>query len=379
MATPHDSPANESRKSTNELPIASNTPIAAATLYDVSSMLDVQCRVTRYEDTSNPIDRSMSEKTETSQQLSAFPSFASLPSRAERKRALPPANTPPKRACSDGSGTVISSDKSNANHSWPPFASYQESRILACGSLDYTESTTTETYDPLHERNDSDEMFGMSHDEYLSGIERSQHHDVRPTDAAAAASSFGQDTFASMWASSVQPDDRMDSQPTAPGNLDATTTNLASISSAIGNLKDDRGESGASSDHSDSSNARFSPSDCAERVYIDEREITDLDVLCGREFSASDHPGNLEYLRMIAKYKARYDSFGSKHGKKTQIRNLIVDTLVQKGGRFVARAANERQFYLLAKDEARHKVSQCLREKRNNKSKKKKSKKSKKG
>lgn len=102
----------------------------------------------------------------------------------------------------------------------------------------------------------------------------------------------------------------------------------------------------------------FSPSE-TNLIYIFEDDITSEDILCGRELAGSDHPGNVAYLRMVAENKALHHTFGSQHGEKTKIRNMIVHELVDRGGRFV-RMVPDGQHHLLTVQEARRKVSQSL-------------------
>lgn len=103
---------------------------------------------------------------------------------------------------------------------------------------------------------------------------------------------------------------------------------------------------------------RFSPSN-ANLVFVAAEDIADQDIFCGREYRGSDHPGNVEYLRIIRNHKKEYSLFGSQHSEKTRLRNSLVDNEIQ--GRFIKRTQDGR-FCLLTKEEARKKVGQALRE-----------------
>lgn len=108
---------------------------------------------------------------------------------------------------------------------------------------------------------------------------------------------------------------------------------------------------------------RFSPSK-SNRIYLSSKAITDEDVRCGRKERGTVHPGNIRYRRIIQSNRPLYDSFGSKHGKKTSLSTTIVESEIK--GRFVKPAPGKKrkgQFYVLTREEARTKVSQSLREK----------------
>lgn len=113
----------------------------------------------------------------------------------------------------------------------------------------------------------------------------------------------------------------------------------------------------------------FSPSK-EDRIYVSKDAITNDDILCGRELAGSNHPGNVAYLRMVADNKALHRSFGSQHGEKTKIRNMIVQELVDRGGRFVRIMNDDGNHHLLTIKEAQAKMSQSLREGNNKKKRK---------
>jgi hypothetical protein len=95
-------------------------------------------------------------------------------------------------------------------------------------------------------------------------------------------------------------------------------------------------------------------------IEIAPEEIADEDVLCGRVNKGSTHPGNVEFLRVIKFHRNAYQGMGAQHGKKTKLRNLIVDKNFR--GRFI-RMDEDGTHYLLTEEKARIKVSQALREK----------------
>lgn len=109
---------------------------------------------------------------------------------------------------------------------------------------------------------------------------------------------------------------------------------------------------------------RFSPSK-SNRIYLSSKAITDEDVRCGRKERGTVHPGNIRYRRIIQSNRTLYESFGSKHGKKTNLSSSIVESEIK--GRFVKPAPGKKRkgfsHVLLTREEARTKVSQSLREK----------------
>lgn len=226
-------------------------------------------------------------------------------------------------------------------------------------------------------RNDVEDCFGMSHADYLAGTHQDQLDDGDLADMKFTEILFPDPlppyydhTQAQAVAKSDngQPDD--DSCPNRQQNLDAPSMEQHLIPRAktilqvsIANPSTPAGLINGFT------TPRFSPSNSTQRIYISQYSVTNADVLCGRELSGSDHPGNLAYLSLVAKHKQRHSSFGSQHSEKTKIRNYIVDQVIDGGGRFVGRTFDGRH-YLLTKEEARYKVSQCLREKKKKNSRK---------
>ena len=95
-------------------------------------------------------------------------------------------------------------------------------------------------------------------------------------------------------------------------------------------------------------------------IEIELDDIADEDVMCGRVNKGSTHPGNVEFLRVIKFHRNAYQGMGAQHGKKTKLRNFIVDKDFK--GRFIG-MDDDGTHYLLTEEKARTKVSQALREK----------------
>jgi len=104
---------------------------------------------------------------------------------------------------------------------------------------------------------------------------------------------------------------------------------------------------------------RYSPSDVEqERIYIDEEDITEEDIKCGRKEKACTHPGNREYRRIIEGHQAQYQALSSTPRiLKTDMSNAILEEIE---GRFVK--TKDGRYYLLTRGEAREKVRQSLTE-----------------
>jgi hypothetical protein len=99
-------------------------------------------------------------------------------------------------------------------------------------------------------------------------------------------------------------------------------------------------------------------------IEIEPDDITNEDVLCGRVSTGSTHPGNVEFLRVIKFHRHAYQGMGAQHGKKTTLRNFVVDSDLYEGrSRFIGIDAFGTH-YLLTEEKARIKVSQALREKK---------------
>lgn len=140
-------------------------------------------------------------------------------------------------------------------------------------------------------------------------------------------------------------------------NDERTWSLSTKASSNIAAKRGSKGGSKAITRHLDeSSTPGFSPSK-SERIFISKEGITDDDILCGRGFKGSTHPGNKKLMMSVTECAARYADLGSQHAEKTKLRNSIVDDV---RGRFIRE--EDGRYYLLTIDEARTKVSQSLRD-----------------
>jgi len=91
------------------------------------------------------------------------------------------------------------------------------------------------------------------------------------------------------------------------------------------------------------------------------REVSDVDVLCGRGGKSNHHPGNKRYRQVVGEIKNMYRNTAIKT-VKTDLSRAIVDHVCAYGGRFVKKEEITGRYYLLNKAEARKKTSQALRE-----------------
>ena len=106
--------------------------------------------------------------------------------------------------------------------------------------------------------------------------------------------------------------------------------------------------------------ARFSTSE-NERTYVSPDDIVTEDIYCGQESRGSSNPGNIYYRDTIAMNKAKYKSYGNKHGPKTKLSTHLLEEVFS--GRFVKMDPGNGQYYLMTETEARTKISQALRDK----------------
>lgn len=105
----------------------------------------------------------------------------------------------------------------------------------------------------------------------------------------------------------------------------------------------------------------FAPQKIAEdqRVYVD--KIFDLDVICGRGGQTHHHAGNKIYRKIVTECKGAYKN--TKETSKKDLSQMIVDRVLNYGGRFVHRDPKGKpRYYLLTRGEARIKTSQALRD-----------------
>lgn len=294
---------------------------------------------------------------------------------SERKRVLPSAEKKRKR-----SNSFTNSKKTTANEQIQA-RSYSDTDALDYSNRYFERQESSSSYGNSAARNgeDDNEFFGMSHDAFLAaGI------DSQVDGGDMEANATGIDSDLSSWPipdeyivetvvtnDDIQMQGNDDNQKPSQSNLEPP---IEQVTERVftSNAQDSTSASAPSvakaneTPTDEPSDASFSPSDSTHRIFIDYDDITDKDVMCGREYSATEHKGNIQYLKLVNSLKSQYHSHGRSHREKTKIRNAIVDIIAENGGRFVAKTVDNR-FYLQTKAEARFKVSQCLREKRNGK------------
>lgn len=163
--------------------------------------------------------------------------------------------------------------------------------------------------------------------------------------------------------------------PTGQGLFESTSDPMELIHAKI-HSREDKNEESSSPDkkprldthrneHDFQTNPkpRFSPSK-ANRTYIGDEDVTDSDLLCGREYRGTVHPANVRFRIIIQANRPLYLSLGSQHGRKTKLSKDIMNEAIE--GRFLRPVAGENdRYFLLTEEEARAKVSQALREQRN--------------
>jgi Ran GTPase-activating protein (RanGAP) involved in mRNA processing and transport len=121
-------------------------------------------------------------------------------------------------------------------------------------------------------------------------------------------------------------------------------------------------DSATTKDRLHSSSIKYAPSDEeGQRYYIDKKDITDHDVLCGQEIAGTDHPGNLMYYRLVEENKEAYQAT-RKREEKAAIRNSIIDKVLEHG-RFVVET-RDRRYYLRTESKVQKKVSTSLGKKK---------------
>lgn len=98
-----------------------------------------------------------------------------------------------------------------------------------------------------------------------------------------------------------------------------------------------------------------------ENREVEDSDIRDWDVLCGRGGKSNHHPGNKRYRQVVAEMKAKYRGTAAKTDK-TALSRAIVDYVNGYGGRFIKKNSKAGKYILLTKAEARKKTSQALRE-----------------
>lgn len=115
------------------------------------------------------------------------------------------------------------------------------------------------------------------------------------------------------------------------------------------------------------SSIRYSPED--KRLYIHQGQVSPSDIYLGQASRGSNHPGNEHFRRVVNAYFEDYQGYGGEHGKKTTLRNYIVDTLLQDSRFLVPCDAppDEQQdvqwYYLQTESKAKEKVRAALHDK----------------
>jgi hypothetical protein len=96
--------------------------------------------------------------------------------------------------------------------------------------------------------------------------------------------------------------------------------------------------------------------------YLDEDEISDCDVLCGRGGRSNHFPGNKFYLAKIAETKATYHQCELK-SEKTRVAQSVVDYINhERKGRFLELEKESGRWFIVSNRTARTKAGQALRD-----------------
>jgi hypothetical protein len=96
------------------------------------------------------------------------------------------------------------------------------------------------------------------------------------------------------------------------------------------------------------------------RLFVQEADIKETDVLCGRGGKSNHHVGNKRYRQVIGEFRLKYQGTYAKTDK-TALSRAIVGHVHGYGGRFLKRDRSGK-WILLTKGEARKKTAQALRE-----------------
>lgn len=92
---------------------------------------------------------------------------------------------------------------------------------------------------------------------------------------------------------------------------------------------------------------------------INDSEITNKDVLCGRGGMTNSHPGNVLFRHLVKQQKLRYGT--SQKTEKGEIVRNIIQSIRQEHGRFLKKK-DRNLWYEIGDDLAFQKTSQNLRE-----------------
>lgn len=96
---------------------------------------------------------------------------------------------------------------------------------------------------------------------------------------------------------------------------------------------------------------------------IDENEIHDNDVRCGRGHGSNRHPGNIDYRQIVHERKERYINEKTYFGKSV-IAKEILSIIKAKNppGRFVEQHPKSENWEVISDEKAERKIKQALRE-----------------
>lgn len=82
--------------------------------------------------------------------------------------------------------------------------------------------------------------------------------------------------------------------------------------------------------------ARDKVSQALARTYIRKDDITSKNFIGRTTAAHSDHPGNVAYrLALVDQHKERHNSLPSNDPEKTEIRDMIVITVMSENARFL--------------------------------------------
>jgi hypothetical protein len=101
----------------------------------------------------------------------------------------------------------------------------------------------------------------------------------------------------------------------------------------------------------------FNPSCCQAATP---KEITDLDILCGRDKICHSHVGNKHFRRLVESYRLEYQNARCRD-HKTQITCSVIEMVHRNGGRFLKLDENAGIWEEVDEQYAREKVSHALR------------------
>lgn len=126
----------------------------------------------------------------------------------------------------------------------------------------------------------------------------------------------------------------------------------------------------------DAISRRFSPSN-RNRSYIPKCQVEEEDVYCSRQNKGLQHPGNMNFLRVVEDYAAMFHSFVEQKDEKKRKRALKNYVLLQVlKGRFLVpcighnmpvesnKGAEAEWYYLMTEEEALEKVRNALSRKK---------------